>query len=77
MKEYLSAPVRSAPSPLQGRNDVREYLQTASWEEAVNDVSPFLGPGADPGVLGKGNIMRLASRLLIRWWISGLSHARR
>jgi Nucleotidyl transferase AbiEii toxin, Type IV TA system len=38
---------------------VRERLQLVSWEEAVDDVTPFLGPGADPAVLSKDNIMRL------------------
>ena len=38
---------------------VRERLQMVSWEEAVDDVTPFLGPGADPAVLNKDNIMRL------------------
>jgi len=41
------------------RKAVREKLQPARWEEAVHDVRPFLGPGADPGVLTKENIMRL------------------
>ncbi len=41
------------------RKAVRERLQLAAWEEAVDDLTPFLGPGADPAVLSKDNIMRL------------------
>lgn len=41
------------------RKAVRERLQPVSWDEAVEDVSPFLGPGADAGLLTKSNIMRL------------------
>ena len=41
------------------RKAVRERLQSVPWEEAVNDVTPFLGLGADPSVLTKDNIMRL------------------
>lgn len=41
------------------RKAVRERLQSISWEDAVGDVTPFLGPGADPSILTKDNIMRL------------------
>jgi predicted nucleotidyltransferase component of viral defense system len=48
--------------PLTERNwrkAVRERLQPVSWDEAVEDVSPFLGLEADPNVLTRDNIMRL------------------
>jgi predicted nucleotidyltransferase component of viral defense system len=63
--EYLNNALRQTGWPGRTLNEknwrkvVRERLHSASWEEAVDDVSPFLGPGADPGVLTKGNIMRL------------------
>lgn len=41
------------------RKAVRERLQPVSWDEAVEDVSPFLGPGADSHLLTKDNIIRL------------------
>lgn len=41
------------------RKAVRDRLQSASWDNAVDDARPFLGPGADPSVLRKDNIMRL------------------
>ena len=49
-------------SPLSERNwrkAVRERLELVSWEEAVDDVTPFLGLGADPAVLNRDNVMRL------------------
>ena len=48
--------------PLTERNwrkAVRERLQPVSWDEAVEDVTPFLGPGADSRLLTKENIIRL------------------
>ncbi|MEW6555466.1 MAG: nucleotidyl transferase AbiEii/AbiGii toxin family protein [Actinomycetota bacterium] len=41
------------------RKAVRDRLQMVSWEEAVDDVTPFLGPGADPAVISRDNTMRL------------------
>lgn len=41
------------------RKAVRERLQSVPWEEAVDDVTPFLGLEADPNVLTRDNIMRL------------------
>jgi hypothetical protein len=48
--------------PLNDRNwrkATRERLRAVSWERVLDDVSPFLGLGADPGILTKENIMRL------------------
>lgn len=41
------------------RKAVRKRLQSVPWEEAVDDVTPFLGLEADPNVLTRDNIMRL------------------
>lgn len=41
------------------RKSIRERLQPVSWERIEDDVSPFLGPGADPGILTRDNILRL------------------
>lgn len=41
------------------RKVVRERLQQVAWDEVAADVSPFLGPGADPGILTRDNVMRL------------------
>lgn len=41
------------------RDAVRERLQMVAWEHAVNDVRPFLDPGADPSLLTRDNLMRL------------------
>lgn len=41
------------------RELVRDRLQPISWERVEDDVSPFLGPGADPGILTRDNILRL------------------
>jgi len=48
--------------PLNDRNwrkAMRERLRSVSWERVADDVSPFLGLGADPGILTKDNLMRL------------------
>ncbi len=63
--DYLNNALRQTGwdgSPLNIRNwrkAVRERLELVSWEEAVGDVAPFLGPGADPAVLNRNNVMRL------------------
>jgi hypothetical protein len=96
MKDYLAQIVRATPSPVQGRNVAREYLQARilgalqragamiplafhggtalrflfasarysedldfALEQVVADVSPFLEPAADPGILKLENLMRV------------------
>jgi hypothetical protein len=41
------------------REAVRERLRTASWDQAVADVRPFLEPGADAGLLTPENLLGL------------------
>ncbi len=41
------------------RKAVREKLATAGWENAVDDVAPFLGPDADPSILTRKNLLSL------------------
>jgi hypothetical protein len=41
------------------RRAVREKVRDVSWDSVENDVSPFLGPGADPSILTRDNLMRL------------------
>ncbi len=41
------------------RKSVHERLKPVSWTEIAKDVRPFLGPGADPGILTKENVLRL------------------
>jgi len=41
------------------RSAVRERMQDVAWDKVEDDVSPFLGPGADPSILTRDNIMRL------------------
>ncbi len=51
--------------PLTSRNwrrAVRDRLEEVAWEEAVEDVRPFLGPGADPSILDKKNLFRLLNQ---------------
>lgn len=38
---------------------VRENLEGVSWERVVSDVRPFLGPGADLGLLNEENLARV------------------
>jgi hypothetical protein len=48
--------------PLNQRNwhrAVREKVQDVAWDRVQDDVRPFLGPGADPSVLTKNNLLRL------------------
>jgi hypothetical protein len=48
--------------PLNQRNwhrAVREKVQDVAWDMVEDDVRPFLGPGADPSVLTKKNLLRL------------------
>ncbi len=48
--------------PLTGdnwRRMVRHRLQAVDWEQVVADVSPFLEPAADPGILRLENLMRV------------------
>jgi hypothetical protein len=48
--------------PLTGdnwRRMVRHRLQAVDWEQVVADVSPFLEPAADPGILKLENLMRV------------------
>jgi len=41
------------------RTAVRERLQLAAWERVVDDVRPFLEPGADASLLTTENLMRV------------------
>jgi len=41
------------------RRAVREKLQDVAWDRVEGDVRPFLGPGADPSILTRDNLMRL------------------
>lgn len=41
------------------RDAVRERLQSVAWERVVDDVRPFLGPGADPSILTTENLKRV------------------
>lgn len=48
--------------PLTERNWrrlVRDHLKTVDWEQVVADVSPFLEPDADPGILQLEKLMRV------------------
>ena len=38
---------------------VREKVQDVAWDRVEDDVRPFLGPGADPSILTKNNLLRL------------------
>jgi hypothetical protein len=38
---------------------VLERVEDVAWDRVEGDVSPFLGPGADPSVLTRDNLMRL------------------
>lgn len=41
------------------RSAVRERMRDVAWDKVEDDVSPFLGPGADPSILTRDNLMRL------------------
>ena len=41
------------------RGAVREKMGDVDWDRVKDDVSPFLGPGADPSILTKDNLLRL------------------
>jgi hypothetical protein len=41
------------------RGVVRKRLQSLDWRQAVDDVRPFLEPGADPDLLTRENLMRV------------------
>ena len=41
------------------RGAVREKVGDVAWDRVKDDVSPFLGPGADPSILTKDNLLRL------------------
>jgi len=41
------------------RRAVREKVQDVAWERVEGDVKPFLGPGAEPSILTRENLMRL------------------
>ena len=48
--------------PLTLRNwrwAVREKVRDVTWDRVEDDVRPFLGPGADPSILTRDNLMRL------------------
>jgi len=45
--------------PENWRKIVRERLEPISWEQVLNDVAPFLEPGADPGLLTLDNLLRV------------------
>jgi hypothetical protein len=44
------------------RAEVRKRLETIDWQPAVNDVRPFLEPGADPNLLTRENLLRLLGK---------------
>ena len=44
------------------RTVVRERLEIASWDRVVDDVRPFLEPGADPALLNDENVKQLLGR---------------
>jgi hypothetical protein len=46
-------------APETWREAVRERLHSASWDQAVADVRPFLEPGADAALLTPENLRRL------------------
>lgn len=41
------------------RAAVRKRLQTVVWERVIDDVRPFLEPGADPSLLTRENVLRV------------------
>jgi len=41
------------------RKAVREKVRDVAWDSVENDISPFLGQGADPSILTRDNLMRL------------------
>ena len=41
------------------RKAVRERVRDVAWDSVEDDVSHFLGPGADPSILTRDNLMRL------------------
>ena len=41
------------------RRAVREKVRDVTWDRVEGDVRPFLGPGADPSILTRDNLMRL------------------
>lgn len=41
------------------RGAVRDKVADVTWDRVEDDVSPFLGPGADPSILTRENLMRL------------------
>lgn len=41
------------------REAVGDKLKRVEWGGALDDVAPFLGPEADPGIMTRDNIMRL------------------
>ncbi len=41
------------------RAAVRGRLQGLDWRQVTQDVLPFLGPGADPALLTRENVMHL------------------
>lgn len=41
------------------RRAVGEKLEAVSWDRVADDVSPFLGPGADPSIVTRENVLRL------------------
>ena len=44
------------------REVARERLQALDWRQVMNDVRPFLEPGADPGLLTRENVTRVLGR---------------
>lgn len=59
MKDYLAELVRTAPTPAQGRNVMRGYLQARILGCLQRDVRPFLEPGANLDLLTLENVMRV------------------
>ncbi|MDD5747703.1 MAG: nucleotidyl transferase AbiEii/AbiGii toxin family protein [Actinomycetota bacterium] len=46
-------------TPKNWRAAVREKLRDVNWSIVADDVRPLLGPGADPSILTRDNLMRL------------------
>lgn len=44
------------------RAEVRRRLESVDWQPAVNEVRPFLEPGAEPNFLTRENLLRLLGK---------------
>jgi len=46
-------------NPRNWRRAVREKMRDVAWDRVEDDARPFLGPGSDPSMLTKNNLLRL------------------